>query len=50
MATLAVEDLAVEFAAWPRGRRVVPVQRPRSRASSSNGAGKTTAFNAITGY
>ena len=52
MATLAVEDLAVEFGGVTALSGVSFVVRPGTITSliGPNGAGKTTAFNAITGY
>jgi ABC-type branched-subunit amino acid transport system ATPase component/ABC-type branched-subunit amino acid transport system permease subunit len=51
-ATLAVEDLAVEFGGVTALAGVSFRVRPRTITSviGPNGAGKTTAFNAITGY
>ena len=52
MATLAVEDLAVEFGGVTALAGVSFEVRPGTITSliGPNGAGKTTAFNAITGY
>jgi branched-chain amino acid transport system ATP-binding protein len=52
MATLAVEDLAVDFGGVAALAGVTFQVRPGSITSliGPNGAGKTTAFNAITGY
>jgi branched-chain amino acid transport system ATP-binding protein len=52
MATLAVEDLAVEFGGVAALAGVSFAVHPATITSliGPNGAGKTTAFNAITGY
>jgi branched-chain amino acid transport system ATP-binding protein len=52
MATLAVEDLAVDFGGVAALAGVTFQVRPGTITSliGPNGAGKTTAFNAITGY
>jgi len=52
MATLAIEDLAVEFGGVTALAGVSFAVRPGTITSliGPNGAGKTTAFNAITGY
>ncbi len=52
MATLAVEDLAVEFGGVAALAGVSFAVQPATITSliGPNGAGKTTAFNAITGY
>jgi branched-chain amino acid transport system ATP-binding protein len=52
VATLSVEDLAVEFGGVAALAGVSFQVRPRTITSliGPNGAGKTTAFNAITGY
>ncbi len=52
MATLSVEDLAVEFGGVAALAGVSFAVRPHTITSliGPNGAGKTTAFNAITGY